>query len=190
MGKDVNVQDEFRNFITYSDILTSILSRCCIIVTVVSFCPIVLNFFLTIVLVIYQVTHAFLYCLQDESTLYIFLELASKGSLLNLYQQYHLRDAIASAYTRQILLGLKYLHDQNVVHRWVISKPTSYLMLTFVEIRNLPSFLTIYSEFYIILTCLIILVSTTIMISKYLGNFHSRNYLYMDLVSASISLFR
>lgn len=54
---------------------------------------------------------------KDESTLYIFLELASKGSLLNLYQQYHLRDATASAYTRQILLGLKYLHDQNVVHR-------------------------------------------------------------------------
>ncbi|KAL8133270.1 mitogen-activated protein kinase kinase kinase 1-like [Apium graveolens] len=54
---------------------------------------------------------------KDESTLYIFLELASKGSLLNLYQQYHLRDATASAYTRQILLGLKYLHDRNVVHR-------------------------------------------------------------------------
>lgn len=54
---------------------------------------------------------------KDESTLYIFLELASKGSLLNLYQQYDLRDATASAYTRQILLGLKYLHDRNVVHR-------------------------------------------------------------------------
>ncbi|KAK1354034.1 Protein kinase domain-containing protein [Heracleum sosnowskyi] len=54
---------------------------------------------------------------RDESTLYIFLELASKGSLLNLYHQYKLGDAPVSAYTRQILLGLKYLHDQNVVHR-------------------------------------------------------------------------
>lgn len=54
---------------------------------------------------------------KDESKLYIFLELVTKGSLLNLYQRYHLRDSQVSAYTRQILHGLKYLHDQNVVHR-------------------------------------------------------------------------
>lgn len=54
---------------------------------------------------------------QTESNLYIFLELASKGSLLSLYQQYHLQDSQVSFYTRQILNGLKYLHDKNVVHR-------------------------------------------------------------------------
>ncbi|XP_022768242.1 mitogen-activated protein kinase kinase kinase 1-like [Durio zibethinus] len=54
---------------------------------------------------------------KDESKLYIFLELVTKGSLLNLYQRYHLRDSQVSAYTRQILYGLKYLHDRNVVHR-------------------------------------------------------------------------
>ncbi|XP_044511166.1 mitogen-activated protein kinase kinase kinase 1-like [Mangifera indica] len=54
---------------------------------------------------------------KDESKLYIFLELVTKGSLLNLYLRYHLRDSQVSAYTRQILNGLKYLHDQNVVHR-------------------------------------------------------------------------
>ncbi|XP_074371979.1 mitogen-activated protein kinase kinase kinase 1-like isoform X2 [Apium graveolens] len=54
---------------------------------------------------------------QTESNLYIFLELASKGSLLSLYQQYHLQDSQVSVYTRQILNGLKYLHDRNVVHR-------------------------------------------------------------------------
>ncbi|KAK1553866.1 hypothetical protein Q3G72_004643 [Acer saccharum] len=54
---------------------------------------------------------------KDESKLYIFLELVTKGSLLNLYQRYHLRDSQVSAYTRQILHGLKYLHDRNVVHR-------------------------------------------------------------------------
>lgn len=54
---------------------------------------------------------------KNESTLYIFLELASKGSLLSLYQQYNLRDSQASVYTRQILQGLKYLHDRNVIHR-------------------------------------------------------------------------
>ncbi|WOG97312.1 hypothetical protein DCAR_0416652 [Daucus carota subsp. sativus] len=54
---------------------------------------------------------------QTESTLYIFLQLASKGSLLSLYQQYHLQDSQVSVYTRQIINGLKYLHDRNVVHR-------------------------------------------------------------------------
>ncbi|KAE8701744.1 Mitogen-activated protein kinase kinase kinase 1 [Hibiscus syriacus] len=54
---------------------------------------------------------------KDDSKLYIFLELVTKGSLLNLYQKYHLRDSQVSAYTRQILHGLKYLHDRNVVHR-------------------------------------------------------------------------
>ncbi|CAN1240547.1 Mitogen-activated protein kinase kinase kinase 1 [Linum grandiflorum] len=54
---------------------------------------------------------------KDESNLYIFLELVTKGSLLSLYQRYHLRDSQVSPYTRQILHGLKYLHDRNVVHR-------------------------------------------------------------------------
>ncbi|KAI3460612.1 hypothetical protein Pfo_017275 [Paulownia fortunei] len=54
---------------------------------------------------------------KDESHLYIFLELVTKGSLLSLYQKYELRVPQVSAYTRQILHGLKYLHDRNVVHR-------------------------------------------------------------------------
>ncbi|KAL3638774.1 hypothetical protein CASFOL_016681 [Castilleja foliolosa] len=53
----------------------------------------------------------------DESKLYIFLELVTKGSLLSLYQKYTLRDSQVWSYTRQILHGLKYLHDRNVVHR-------------------------------------------------------------------------
>ncbi|KAK2664240.1 hypothetical protein Ddye_002814 [Dipteronia dyeriana] len=54
---------------------------------------------------------------KDEKKLYIFLELVTKGSLASLYQKYELRDSLVSVYTRQILNGLKYLHDQNVVHR-------------------------------------------------------------------------
>ncbi|XP_038715798.1 mitogen-activated protein kinase kinase kinase 1-like [Tripterygium wilfordii] len=54
---------------------------------------------------------------KDDSTLYIFLELVTKGSLLDLYQKYHLIDSQVSAYTRQILHGLKYLHNRKVVHR-------------------------------------------------------------------------
>ncbi|XP_047159440.1 mitogen-activated protein kinase kinase kinase 1-like isoform X3 [Vigna umbellata] len=54
---------------------------------------------------------------MDASNLYIFIELVTKGSLRNLYQTYTLRDSQVSAYTRQILHGLKYLHDRNIVHR-------------------------------------------------------------------------
>ncbi|XP_021982823.1 mitogen-activated protein kinase kinase kinase 1 [Helianthus annuus] len=54
---------------------------------------------------------------KDESKLYIFLELVTKGSLLSLYQRYHLQDCQVSSYTRQILHGLKYLHDRGIVHR-------------------------------------------------------------------------
>ncbi|KAK7400247.1 hypothetical protein VNO78_11449 [Psophocarpus tetragonolobus] len=54
---------------------------------------------------------------KDKNKLYIFLELMPKGSLASLYQKYRLNDSQVSAYTRQILSGLKYLHDHNVVHR-------------------------------------------------------------------------
>ncbi|KAK2429627.1 mitogen-activated protein kinase kinase kinase [Trifolium repens] len=54
---------------------------------------------------------------MDESNLYIFIEFVTKGSLLNLYRRYKLRDSQVSAYTRQILHGLKHLHDRNIVHR-------------------------------------------------------------------------
>ncbi|KAI6681572.1 hypothetical protein NL676_035453 [Syzygium grande] len=54
---------------------------------------------------------------QDDEKLYIFLERMTEGSLATLYKKYNLSDSLVSAYTRQILNGLEYLHDQNVVHR-------------------------------------------------------------------------
>ncbi|KAK9929454.1 hypothetical protein M0R45_026553 [Rubus argutus] len=54
---------------------------------------------------------------KDDTKLYIFLELVTKGSLANLYSKYLLRDSQVSVFTRQILSGLKYLHDRNVLHR-------------------------------------------------------------------------
>ncbi|KAL0412723.1 UNVERIFIED_CONTAM: Mitogen-activated protein kinase kinase kinase [Sesamum radiatum] len=54
---------------------------------------------------------------KDDAKLYIFLELVTKGSLAKLYGKYQLRDSQVSAYTRQILSGLNYLHCRNVVHR-------------------------------------------------------------------------
>ncbi|GLT78138.1 hypothetical protein SLA2020_496840 [Shorea laevis] len=54
---------------------------------------------------------------KDESKIYIFLELVTGGSLLRIYKRYNLKDSHVSSYTRQILQGLKYLHDRHVVHR-------------------------------------------------------------------------
>ena len=75
---------------------------------------------------------------QDESKLYIFLELVTKGSLRSLYQKYTLRDSQVSAYTRQILHGMKYLHDRNVVHRW--------LQISFLILFHFP--LCIYDLYF------------------------------------------
>ncbi|RLM78695.1 protein kinase byr2-like [Panicum miliaceum] len=54
---------------------------------------------------------------HEGGKLYIFLELVTQGSLAALYQKYHLQDSQVSAYTRQILNGLLYLHQRNVLHR-------------------------------------------------------------------------
>ncbi|RVW75610.1 Mitogen-activated protein kinase kinase kinase 1 [Vitis vinifera] len=43
---------------------------------------------------------------KDKTKLYIFLELATEGSLLNLYQEHKLSDSQASKYTRQIVKGI------------------------------------------------------------------------------------
>jgi serine/threonine protein kinase len=59
----------------------------------------------------------FMFLYQEETKLYIFLELVTQGSLASLYQKYHLRETHVSAYTRQILHGLVYLHERNIVHR-------------------------------------------------------------------------
>ncbi|XP_010450517.1 PREDICTED: mitogen-activated protein kinase kinase kinase 1 isoform X1 [Camelina sativa] len=54
---------------------------------------------------------------KDGSKFYIFLELVTKWSLLNLYQRYPLLDSVVSNYTRQILDGLISLHDKGFIHR-------------------------------------------------------------------------
>jgi serine/threonine protein kinase len=55
--------------------------------------------------------------LQEDSKLYVFLELVTQGSLASLSRKYHLQDNHVSTYTRQILNGLTYLHERNIVHR-------------------------------------------------------------------------
>eukprot|EP01080_Neovahlkampfia_damariscottae_P005215 gene5215-8827_t len=56
--------------------------------------------------------------IQDSKTLCIFLEFVPGGSLSSLLKKFTLfHENIVRLYTRQILSGLKYLHDNNIVHR-------------------------------------------------------------------------
>ncbi|KAF2293989.1 hypothetical protein GH714_006120 [Hevea brasiliensis] len=53
---------------------------------------------------------------KDESKVNIFLELVSTGSLRKVYRSFELEESQVSHYTKQILEGLKYLHERKVVH--------------------------------------------------------------------------
>lgn len=57
-------------------------------------------------------------CEMFEDRLFIYLEFMSNGSIHNIIQQYGpLKENCIRVYTRQILLGLCYLHGKNTVHR-------------------------------------------------------------------------
>lgn len=49
---------------------------------------------------------------------YVFLEYVPGGSIRSMLHEFGvLEEPLVAVYTRQILLGLKHLHDQNIVHR-------------------------------------------------------------------------
>lgn len=53
-----------------------------------------------------------------SSTLYIFLEYVTGGSMAKILSEYgRFSEELARLYTRQLLLGLEYLHNQKIVHR-------------------------------------------------------------------------
>lgn len=54
---------------------------------------------------------------KKDAKLFIFIEYVTQGSLVSLYQKYRLQDSQVSAYTKQILKGLNYLHERDIVHR-------------------------------------------------------------------------
>jgi len=59
-----------------------------------------------------------LYSKQVDDKLYIYLEYVSGGSIHKLLQEYgQFGEQAIRSYTKQILLGLAYLHAKNTVHR-------------------------------------------------------------------------
>jgi serine/threonine protein kinase len=55
---------------------------------------------------------------EDDVTMDVLLELVTGGSLKLLIQRYKaLDEPVIRCYTRQMLEGLVYLHDHNVIHR-------------------------------------------------------------------------
>ena len=64
----------------------------------------------------------------DERTLYIFTEWVSGGSLLSILKTFkgRLHENVVRMYTKQILTGLSYLHENRVMHRDI--KPANVLV--------------------------------------------------------------
>jgi len=55
---------------------------------------------------------------RQKNTLYIFMEFASEGSVSKLISKWGpFRETMIRRYTRQILLGLDYLHHNSIIHR-------------------------------------------------------------------------
>ena len=54
---------------------------------------------------------------EDKQHLNVFLEYVPAGSLESQLKNYDLNEVVISNYTHQILLGLEYLHFNNIIHR-------------------------------------------------------------------------
>lgn len=54
---------------------------------------------------------------EDKEHLNVFLEYVAQGSLEHHYKNFPLNESLVANYTQQILLGLEYLHYNNIVHR-------------------------------------------------------------------------
>ena len=65
-------------------------------------------------------------CQQVGNSLYIYLELVSGGSIYKLLREFEGKfpEPVVRRYTRQILLGLEYLHSKNTVHRYISQLPS------------------------------------------------------------------
>ena len=77
---------------------------------------------------------------QVENSLYIYLELVSGGSIYKLLHEFEGKfpEPIIRRYTRQILLGLEYLHDKKTVHRYFVWNPI-HIIVSIVRKQNIYS---------------------------------------------------
>lgn len=83
---------------------------------------------------------------QLEDRLYIYLEYASGGSIHKLLQEYGaFKEPVIRNYTRQILQGLAYLHNQNTVHRYPFQE---HLCLNFVAPSSIARLTCNYPQLY------------------------------------------
>jgi len=62
-----------------------------------------------------------------ESTLFVFLELASEGSILQFLREFGaMKEQLFIKFSKQILEGLSFLHNQGIIHRDI--KPSNMLI--------------------------------------------------------------
>jgi aurora kinase, other len=54
---------------------------------------------------------------SDESYVYLIMEYMPDGSLMQVKKKRKVAEAQVSLYVRQICLGLKYMHTENIIHR-------------------------------------------------------------------------
>lgn len=63
----------------------------------------------------------FISCIRSEHHLNIILEYVENGSLLAIIKKFGtFPETLTSVYTSQILEGLAYLHEQGVIHRYLL----------------------------------------------------------------------
>lgn len=75
--------------------------------------------------------------MQSEETLSVYLEYVSGGSIQKLLQEYGpFAEPVIQNYTRQILLGLAYLHGKNTVHRWYFDTLIVITLNHYVKFQN------------------------------------------------------
>ena len=56
-------------------------------------------------------------CFSDEKFIYLIQEFMPDGSLMSVKKKRKIPEYQASLYVRQICLGLKYMHTENIIHR-------------------------------------------------------------------------